>query len=57
MEEKKRHREFQRGNLKQEPLGSIRHRRKDTIKIDLKRNGREWTAFIWLGMRLSGWLL
>jgi hypothetical protein len=54
---REKRRGFQRANLKEEPFGRTRLRKKDTIKMDLKWNGRGWTAFIWLRMRLSGWFL
>jgi hypothetical protein len=38
------------------PLGRLRHRWKNNIKVDLKYGVKVWTGSIWLRIRTSGGL-
>jgi len=36
------------------PLGRLRHRGKDKIKINFKCDGNEWTGLLWLRAETRG---
>jgi hypothetical protein len=39
------------------PIGRPQHRWKDTIRMDLRKQGKKlWTGFLWLRIRTSGGL-